>query len=81
MESTNSRFGMSLPKGERRSRMVACSWKNSELMRTHYMLRVKPNAIFLVCTGVALAYCSCAADRQDKEAYRSWGSGSTVSAR
>lgn len=48
---------------------------------TQNMLRVKPNAIFLACTGVALAYCSCAADLQDKEAYRSWGGGSTVSAR
>lgn len=48
---------------------------------TQNMLRVKPNAIFLACAGVALAYCSCAADLQDKEAYRSWGGGSTVSAR
>lgn len=42
---------------------------------TQNLLRAKPNAIFLACTGVALA------SSQDKEAYRSWGGGSTVSAR
>lgn len=61
--------------------MAAYSWENFELNAYVICFRVKPNAIFLACTGVALAYCSCAADLQDKEAYRSWGSGSTVSAR
>lgn len=81
MGSTNSRFGMSQPKRGERIKDGCIHLEEASNSCVQNMLRVKPNAFFLVCTGVALAYCSCAADRQDKEAYRSWGGGSTVSAR
>lgn len=81
MESTNSRFGMSQPKRGERIKDGCIYLEEASNSCVQNMLRVKPNAFFLVCTGVALACCSCAADRQDKEAYRSWGGGSTVSAR
>lgn len=71
-------FGMRFSRGE--GEFVAYAWYNFQPCRQD-ILRVKPNAIYLACPGVAFAYCSRAADRHDKEAYRSWGSGSTVSAR
>lgn len=79
--STNSRFGMSQPKRGERTKDGCIYLEEAYSSCEQNMLRVKPNAFFLVRTGVALPYCSCAADRQDMEAYRSWGGGSTVSAR